>query len=182
MVRELVEWRLAEYQQMAYPDPSQAKVARFHPLTDEGRQMDATFNVGADAPAGAFQLHYESSGGSRGSPAARNLEYAEGLELILRRLGALHAVIKGVRLATREVSGELIGIAGFAYPIRVAEVGNWRDLRLAICRSQGQNPRRRIRVDFALPHAMPIEAVCEVLIGSSKERWTIDKHMPPGGS
>jgi len=68
-----------------------ATPTRFRPHRADGTEVDATFAI--ERVGEALTIVVESRGGTRGSPAERNTEYAEGLEQLLERLAALGARI-----------------------------------------------------------------------------------------
>ena len=67
---------------------------------DDGSQLDASFRV--ERVGDAWTVIFESRGGTRGSAAERNTDYAEGLELVLRRLGSADVDIADIVVESRE--------------------------------------------------------------------------------
>ncbi len=88
--------------------PSHAQVRVAMRVFDEiGTEVNATFHVdGATSP---WTICFESRGGSRGAPNARNTQYNLGLEIVLQRLSQLDAILVNAAVdsrVTRELSGD----------------------------------------------------------------------------
>ncbi len=64
---------------------------------EAGVELDAQFHAGLED--GRATLTIESRGGARGAPNERNTQYADGLRVLLRRLGA-----RGVRITDAQVT------------------------------------------------------------------------------
>ena len=60
----------------------------------DGSQIDAHFRIEADGPT--LELRYESSGGRSGGPNPRNLDYRDGMNILLARLAGLGAILEEV--------------------------------------------------------------------------------------
>lgn len=75
---------------------------RWHPARPDGTEVDASFEL-HDWGAG-WDLIALARGGKKGTPAARNTEYAEGLELVISRLAALEARIIDALLDSETVN------------------------------------------------------------------------------
>lgn len=90
---------------------------------DDGRQLDASFRV--ERVGDTWTVVFESRGGTRGSAAERNSDYAEGLELVLRRLGLAGVDISDIAVESRET--ERLPLEdrrldlGESYPLRVVD-------------------------------------------------------------
>lgn len=65
----------------------------------DGTVLDATFSV-QPPERGVVSVVFESSGGHEGGPNPRNLQYRQGLNVLLRRLQYAHAVIPEIRVET----------------------------------------------------------------------------------
>jgi len=139
MVRELAEYRLARYLHARRTDLR----SRIHDRA--GTELDARFSVVRQDEA--LALIVESRGGKKGSSAARNTQYFEGLRTTLERLKAKGARIIRVELATRQTQSRL-PVEGYEFPLNLTEEIDCEQLRKAICRAQGNNPTRRIKVVF----------------------------------
>lgn len=129
-----------------------------------GKQIDATFRV---EPVGdALSVVIESRGGTRGSAAERNVDYNEGFELILERLGAAgmqitDAVIDSSTTDALEHEQRRLQL-GQAYPIAITDAAALRRAmskaqpavgRRAGARGAG-NATRRVRLFVAPTGAM----------------------------
>jgi len=138
MVRELAEWRLA-----AYLHRNRQK--RISQVVDhQGQELDARFTT--ETTDLGFAVILESRGGTAGSKAARNTQYAEGLRVLLDRLKELGSTITGAEFATRQVSGEALTLKRFAFPVSMSSVASTDELRKELQAAQGNNPTRRIRL------------------------------------
>lgn len=132
---------------------------------DEGRQLDATFSVRTDRRS--TSLIFESRGGKRGTASARNVDYAEGLDLLLKRLKSMGATLLDVLVDTRSVADlseeeRKVQLPTFPLPLKLTTVQDVHALRLAIGRGQqpvgrapgaksgGGNPTRRLRIRLQL--------------------------------
>lgn len=148
MMRELADWRLA-----AYLEPRRREHrARFR--DDRGAAIDAQFTI--EETAGGFSVFLES-GGKKGSEAARNTQYSEGLRLLLARLAALDAVLELAALATAKESAAL-DLAGADLPVPLARQ-DLPALQRAIHRAQGNNSTRRIHLQVRLPRPLSIASL-----------------------
>lgn len=141
MLRELAEWRLAQYLHRRRQDRIEAV------FDDEGSELDAHFTT--ERSEGGYAVIVESRGGTAGSRAARNTQYGEGLALLLRRLAVLGATLQRAELWTRSVSGERLELRGRSYPLALAEIDDIDQLRRDIQAAQGNNPTRRIRLSVS---------------------------------
>jgi hypothetical protein len=90
---------------------------------DDGTQLDASFRV--ERVGDAWTVVFESRGGTRGTSAERNSDYAEGLELLLRRLKQANADISDVVVESKETERLPLEARrldlGESYPLRVAD-------------------------------------------------------------
>jgi hypothetical protein len=138
----------------------------------DGAALDATFGV--ESVDGKVTVVVESRGGARGQPGARNIDYSEGLEVLLGRLqdrGAriLDAVVD--TLATRQLPHEVrrLAIDGRPYPVAIDDPSELqRRIRAAqtgIGREEGArgagNSTKRIRLYLGLDSGAPSNATLE---------------------
>jgi superfamily II DNA or RNA helicase/diadenosine tetraphosphate (Ap4A) HIT family hydrolase/SOS-response transcriptional repressor LexA len=95
---------------------------------DDGSEIDASFRV--ERVGTAWTVVFESRGGTRGTSAERNSDYAEGLELILRRLGLARVDVDDIIVESRET--DRLPLAdrrielGKPYPLRIADAAALR--------------------------------------------------------
>jgi hypothetical protein len=105
---------------------------------------------------------------SRGGRPVRNADYAEGLDLLLRRLASLDAVLDAVMVDSGDTRRKNVPPAdrlldpgnGRSYPVRLVDENDLAELRLALGRSQaavgrspaasGGNPTKQIRLYVTL--------------------------------
>lgn len=145
------------------------------PLDEAGQPLDATFSV--ESTEGELSVVFESRGGGKGKPGAKNTQYAAGLESILERLKQMDARITDAVLDTRETqrrqlsrAERQLALEGVSYPIVLARQADLHDLRLRLGRAQertgrtqsgkkGGNPTKRIRLYIALASAPSAEEV-----------------------
>jgi hypothetical protein len=135
---------------------------------DDGTELDAHFYVDWDDIRNS--VVFESRGGKKGTPHAKNVDYAEGLRLVLERLGRRRFVMQGVLLDTRETAHlgwerrwiKFDGVGWESDPERTHWVAladaDPEDVRLRIMRAQGSNPTRRIRLLIRLLDEMLSES------------------------
>jgi hypothetical protein len=129
---------------------------------DDGRELDATFSVASHDGIEAI-LFYESRGGTRGTTKARNVEYNEGLDLLLLRLGTLGATLTDALIESRgrhlPEAQRRLDIRGLPFIQIPSNLDDARRLRLRIGRGQdhaggalgGRNRTRRLRLVASLP-------------------------------
>ncbi len=103
-------------------------------LDEAGNPLDATFRVEGDP--GRLYIVFESRGGN----PPRNVNYAEGLRVVLARLAAEHAVLADVLIESRDTAAladtyRRVKPQGFSYPLRLAAVDDFDSLRRALGRS-----------------------------------------------
>jgi hypothetical protein len=65
----------------------------------DGALLYATFSV-QPPEHGMVSVVFESSGGHEGGPNPRNLQYRQGLNVLLQRLQLMNAVIPEIRVET----------------------------------------------------------------------------------
>jgi hypothetical protein len=135
-------------------------------------ELDATFAVESDR--GRIAIRFESRSGTKGSSHVRNVDYNDGLELLLTRLSDLDAVIDDIVVDSQRVRN--LGLPsekrrltlrhGRVYPLRIRREADIRELRLAISAAQrsvgraegvrhgGGNNTKQIRIlvaDLGIP-------------------------------
>jgi hypothetical protein len=113
------------------------------PVVDnDGRQLQATFEVSGSERE--WEILFHSRGGTRDTPAARNSDYQDGLELLLLRLAQLNSVIVDAAADTRETRSlsPLERRLSLNYPVRLAADIEPRRLRLQIGRAAAAINRR----------------------------------------
>ncbi len=155
MVREIVDYRLHRYlRSKGRLDLGERRMPHVG-----GRAVDAEFVV--ETVDGQPTVVIESSGGTKGTDSARNLQYVEGLDLVLARLGSLGVQLTGAHLDTDRTKHlpieERTLDAGAPFPIDLARARP-EAVRTALLRSMssiarsdgagagGGNPRRRMRL------------------------------------
>lgn len=155
LVREIVDYRLHRYLR------SRKRLdfgERRRPQSG-GRTIDAEFVV--ESLDGRPTVVLESAGGKKSSASARNVEYVDGLNLILSRLGSIGAQLVMAYLDTSTTKylpiAERTLDAGAPLPldlsrtspeaVRAALIASMKSTaRGESARSGGGNPRRRIRL------------------------------------
>jgi hypothetical protein len=161
MVQELVDYRLQRY--LAAQDARRPGERRR--LLLDGVEIDASFVVESTGVT-ATSVVVESSGGTKGKKGATNLDYVQGLDLILQRLASLNVQLLDAFVDTRTTSTLAVADRRLkpgdqqGYPISLAEVANLQELRRALLRSMakvgqalgakgGGNARKRTRLVIA---------------------------------
>jgi hypothetical protein len=96
---------------------------------DDGTVVDASFRI--ERAGDAVEIVFEAGGGTRGTAAARNTEYAAGLELVLRRLGEAGLALSDVLVDTRDTRSltpeeRRVVLASGAYPVVIADAAALR--------------------------------------------------------
>lgn len=97
LVEEIVEYRMHRY----LMSKQRLDVGERRLVRTADAVLDAEFVV--ETIEGTSTVVIESSGGRRGQPDARNLDYADGFRLILARLAELDAVLHDVFIDTDRV-------------------------------------------------------------------------------
>lgn len=135
------------------------------PFDDEGRELDAIFSV-QWAEDGTRVILESRGGAAEGPRAPRNAQYAEGLELLLRRMGEHGATLVDVEVYSREtqnlpIEQRRIAAPDFPFPIDLRTLDNPTALRkqlgrasAALGRREGQkggNPTKRLRLTVVWP-------------------------------
>lgn len=143
-----------------YVDGVEARLSGYEPV--EGRGGGEAHE--ADAPIALF---WQSAGGARGSKNARNLEYVQGLDVVLQRMRSLGLVVEDAYVASTRTTGLPIPDVrldpgdGLTYPVALAEVDDLIGLRKALLGSMrtvgrapgvkktGGNNRKAMRIVFS---------------------------------
>ena len=116
-------------------------VTQSSPVYDaSGEQLDAHFRV--EVLDGNLTVIYESRGGTRGTPKARNVDYGRGLVLILARLQASGARITNAVLDTKAVIRPL-KIEGLSYPITIDDPDDLQQRLGTAQRNTGRAPNAK---------------------------------------
>ena len=113
----------------------------------DGIVLDATFAVQA-AVDSMVSVIFESSGGHEGGPNPRNLQYRLGLNVLLRRLQLMNAVIHEIRVETERtrllpIDQQNIVIPNLTFPLALAsieDVDSFRQMISRYGRKVGQTP------------------------------------------
>ncbi|MBP2338178.1 hypothetical protein JOF41_004356 [Saccharothrix coeruleofusca] len=140
-----------------------------YPKDDAGRELNAEFSVEADSDHLAVIL--ESAGGvTAGRQAPRNADYREALELLLRRLAQLDAVLLGAFVDSRNVQHlDESERALLSEPVALAAQRDFEELRRLLTSRQGRigqregapkagNNSKRLRLRLNVPEYGPDDA------------------------
>ena len=73
----------------------------------DGTVLDATFSV-QPPEHDVISVVFESSGGHEGGPNPRNLQYRQGLNVLLRRLGLMNAIVLEIRVESKLANGRFV--------------------------------------------------------------------------
>jgi hypothetical protein len=144
---------------------------------EDGTAIDAELLVEPSPGRNGFDLILFSRGGTRGTSSARNPDYAEALEEILRRFAGARAVIASIvvdssKMRERDESERVLALP---FPLRLDEHTDIERLRAEISRAQtpigqapgakGGNSTKQIRMRFepseTLAHAVSAIALLE---------------------
>ncbi len=109
----------------------------------DGATLDASFRI--ERVGDVATVVVESRGGTRGSADERNTDYAEGLELILQRLGAADIRVGDILVESREVQSlpapeRRVVLPGRPYPIEIDDASSLRNLISAAQAKVGRMP------------------------------------------
>ncbi|WP_406299342.1 DUF3883 domain-containing protein [Embleya sp. NBC_00888] len=149
-------------------------------LDDFGDPLVAAFTV-ENTPERTAPHHYDvvlaSAGGGTG--VARNRDYTQALELLLRRLGALHGHLLDAAVDSRDTARKKLSLEQrrVLSPdwgiVDLYTVNDFKGLRLALTRpqkeigakpgSKGSNERRRLRLTVNVPAVESAEHLEQVL-------------------
>src|SRR5437588_11890571 len=92
----------------------------------DGTVLDATFSV-QPPEHGVVSVVFESSGGHEGGPNPRNLQYRQGLNILLRRLQQIGACVTEIRVETERtrllpVEEQRISIPNRRFPVMLSAI------------------------------------------------------------
>jgi hypothetical protein len=115
----------------------------------DGTVLDATFSV-QPPEHGVASVVFESSGGHEGGPNPRNLQYRQGLNVLLQRLQRIGASVSEIRVETERtrvlpVEQQRVVIPGRTFPVSLSAVGDLNLFRQEISRygrKVGQSPAK----------------------------------------
>lgn len=129
---------------------------------DDGHLLDATFSI--EQRDSCITVIYESGGGTRGTAKARNSDYKEGLEQLLRRLATLGVVINDALLdsgstAHLPIAERRLWLKGRTYPLVIDDPCELRRRLGAAQAKAGRrpeatgsgNPNKRIQLVLGIP-------------------------------
>jgi hypothetical protein len=151
---------------------------------DDGQPLDATFSV--EENDSVISIVYESRGGRRSSAdarkaEARNVDYSEGLELILQRLRVLKIEITAALVESRTsvdlpVDERRIRLDGRNYPVDIDDPGVLRrQLGAAMAKvarapgaRRGGNRTKRIRLELGISKGRCEPAILEQYLASGR--------------
>lgn len=193
LVAEIVEYRLHRY--LVQKKARRAGERRvFH---RDGQPIDATFVV-ESSDGHPTSVVIESSGGTRGSSTARNLDYVTGFDLLLERLRAIGARVLDVYLdttATKDLAlaDRRLDPGDHGYPLDLHEVPDLVELRKQLLRSMaaagrssesagGGNARKRTRFVISVDRVWTAVALANALASGEirAERLDTDERaLPP---
>lgn len=152
-----------------------------HPLRDDGTDVDATFEV-VDLSVFEIVFHHKARG--RDDPRAENIDYHEGLEILLRRLATLKARILSIEVDSsvareRPPSERELPLD---YPIALHPDEDFKERRREITRAQkgvarsskakkaGGNDQKRIRMTVSVESPLSdYDTLCERLVGDQDQ-------------
>lgn len=180
MLLELVEHRLHRY---LVGRATKRSVELRSPRDATGHEIDATFEIEheADAP---IALLWQSAGGTKGSKNARNLDYVQGLDLVLQRMRTLGLVIEDAYVASTRTTDlpipdrRLDPGDGVAYPVELPAIDDLIGLRRALLSSMrtvgrapgvkkaGGNNRKAMRLVFSGADGRSARDLADALAGT----------------
>lgn len=149
------------------------------PFGENGRLLDATFEV--ESTASSFALILHSNGGvSRGRPSL-NPDYIPALEALLTRLARLGASLDDAWVDSKkmqdvDLADRRLRLEQLPFPILLSSITKMREFRLGIRRSVSRIGRttqapgtgnKRIRLAFSFAQPMTLAKLQEALVGSS---------------
>jgi len=178
MVQEIVAYRLHRY--LVQRKSSEIGVTR-KPLTNDGQEINAAFRILSVNESGA-SIVFESAGGKRDSSGERNPEYVDGIDLVLRRLSDLNAVLLDAyvdsgRVQELPIVDRRLATGSDTFPIELNALGSIEKFRARLLNSQrkvgrasvstsGGNTRKAMRISVGnLDGAWPIERLADHLAG-----------------
>jgi hypothetical protein len=152
-----------------------ADYLNLQPVSAEGIELDATFDLSRES---AFCVTYHfKAGGSR----SVNADYHLGLEVLLERMASLDAEILDITVDSSEARkyDKQDRRLSLKFPIHLALVTNFRDLRMDITRAQrsvarrasaqpgGGNDQKTIRIIFSCN--VSLEELRGLLVGEDEK-------------
>jgi hypothetical protein len=157
-------WALAAWNRARPLVPTTTETMQI--AADDAQLLDARFAV--EERAGVLSVIVESRGGTKGSPAARNMDYHAGVELLLARLRAAgaqlaDALVESATTLDLPPDQRRLTIAERPYPLSIDDPA---ELRRALGREQarvgreesargGGNQTKRIRLVLRFAGAAP---------------------------
>jgi hypothetical protein len=149
----------------------------------DGTVLDATFSV-QPPEQGVVSVVFESSGGHEGGANPRNLQYRQGLNVLLRRLQLLNAVVSVIRVETERtrllpVERQAIVIPGRAFPVALSTVGDIDVFRQDVSRygrKVGQSP------ELAAESGGSSRRLRIFLLGVSTDRAVLERQLVGQGA
>jgi hypothetical protein len=162
--------------------------------SSEGSPIDASFGLEGWGQRWEVVLH--SRGGAKGTPQARNTEYALGLRVVLGRLALLNGVLVDAAIDSKTTADQELDDRRLALPYPLAldrgidtealgAVLQRRQSEVAktISGAKGGNPTRRIRLWVELPSAVEGEALRDWLrSGGASELFDDAPYASDGAS
>jgi hypothetical protein len=155
-------WAIAVYQAVRerFGSPHDDPTALYKVHDEAGNELDASFRV--EHRGEQLTVVIESRGGTRGSANERNTQYAQGLELILSRLGAMDvqiadALVESAATQQLPIEKRRLTLEGEDYPLWITDPASLRSKlgaaqsfvgRAAGAKGSG-NSTRRIRLFLA---------------------------------
>ncbi len=162
LVAEITEYRLHRY----LAGQKSRRIGEQRQFARDGKEIDATFTV-ESTRGRPTSVVIESSGGTKGSPSARNLDYVSGFDLLLERLCALDIPVLDIAIdtsRTQDLSAaeRRLDPDGHGFPLNLGNAADLVALRKSLLRSMGRvgrsveskgggNARKRTRFVVAVP-------------------------------
>ncbi|MEI6498086.1 MAG: hypothetical protein WCO88_15610, partial [Actinomycetota bacterium] len=175
MVREMVDYRLHRY---LVGQATKRSGERRKPIGPDGKELDATFEVGG-VLGQATSVLIHSQGGKSATSAGINRDYKRGLEVVLGRLKALQATLVDAYTDTGQTQGLAVSDRrlrlqdGQSFPLSLSGVGDRAALQVALQRSmekvgqkrdaKGGNRTKRFRMVIELPIPMSAARLADTL-------------------
>lgn len=109
---------------------------------NDGSQMDAHFSI--ESEGGQVSLVFESRGGTRGTPSARNVDYHSALAVLLARMGSLGLVLTNAVVDSRTTTHLTANERRLKlrdhgpYPVQLAHVAAPERLRVDLSQAQAE--------------------------------------------
>lgn len=191
MVIELVDYRLHRHQLQRSSRSSGVQ----HKFRRGGVELDAAFAV-EEHLGRPTSVIIHGAGGTRGTDAARNLDYVDGVDVLLERLRGLGVIIRDIYIDTTRtrdltVAERRLDPNGLSYPLDLARLDDLIPLRKALLRSMGKrgqapgskgggNSRKRTRFVVEVGGGWTTEAFADAVAdgGSSRPRTRANPEPP----